>query len=194
MKSFIDLIKCVSRWLFTVTMLIYAGVACYWLWYPYDVIQIEQPIKIMNPDKTVHAGEMLTYRFAYNKRMNVSGTLTRKLVNTYKLEYADVTVTAPIGKDTDQMSLLIPSFAHSGEHYIWWSASYKVNPLRTVVVTAESEHFMVIGEEGVAGLPGPPGPQGETGHIGKSGPQGPPGNIGETGKAGEKGSGFWGGK
>ena len=171
---------------------------CYWLWYPYNPLTVTHPIQIMNKDKTVAPGEYLIYKIEYEKHMNVNGVLTRQLVNTYKIAYSDVIITAPIGKDVDQISLLIPRSAQPGEHYLWWNASYKCNPLRWVTVTCESEPFMVIGKADDQGPPGPPGPMGPMGPQGKSikgesGNKGEIGMQGPQGKEGKQGNNFWGG-
>jgi hypothetical protein len=129
---------------FMVGFIAYASVCAYWIWYPYDVITVETPIKVMNPDKKVKVGENLIYQIKYNKKIDVHGVLTRKLVNAYKLDLADSTATAPVGKDCDQISIPIPKHADCGVYYLWWSVSYKVNPLRVVTVSVESEKFEVV--------------------------------------------------
>ena len=144
MKSFLI---CIRSWVLTIIVVSMACVTTYWLVYPYDVITVESPIKIMNTGRMVEPGGMLVYKISYNKKMNINGIVSRKIVNTFKIDYKDTLATAPIGKDSDEILLPVPMFSMPGEHYLFWSASYKVNPLRTIVVTVESERFFVIGKD-----------------------------------------------
>jgi hypothetical protein len=112
--------------------------------YPYQPIVIQQPIEIKNTNKQVKAGDLLIYKIKYEKKMNVSGKLSRKLVNSYKIDLADSIVTAPIGHDCDQVKIQIPKFADPGIYYLWWSTSYQVNPLRIITVSVESEKFEIV--------------------------------------------------
>ena len=139
MKSIIKTLSCIARWAFAAVVLTFAAITSFWLWYPYEPLVINGPIEIVNPGKIVNAGENVEYKISYDKKMFLPGTLTRKLINTYKIEYPDVTTTAPIGPDTDIIALPVPVFAHSGEHYIWWSITYRVNPIRYITVQRESE-------------------------------------------------------
>lgn len=119
-------------------------ILAFWLLYPYDVISVESPIKIMNKDKTVRAGGMLIYEVKYDKKMDVSGRLTRKLVNSYVVDLRPSIVTHGVGKGRALNVLHVPEWASDGEYYMTWSAEYKVNPIRTVRVTRQSEEFTVV--------------------------------------------------
>ncbi|MFH0766314.1 MAG: hypothetical protein V2A61_07830, partial [Calditrichota bacterium] len=143
----------------------------YWLWYPYDPITVEKPIKIANLNKQVIAGGRLFYEIKYKKNMDVTGTLSRKLINKWEIDLADSVVTAPPGKDGDFVPLTIPSFSEPGKYKFRWSASYKVNPVRTVTVSVESEEFEVILNPNIL-------VKGPKGDIGKQGPEGPKGDKG----------------
>jgi hypothetical protein len=133
----------------------------------------------MNTDKKVLAGHELIYNLTYDKKMKIHGLLTRKLVNNFKLELRDSITTAPIGKDIDKIPITIPLFSPPGKYRLWWSVSYEVNPIRTVIVSAESEEFEVISDLDIF-----KGKQGEQGKQGPAGPVGQQGKVGETGKKG----------
>jgi hypothetical protein len=145
----------------------------YWLFWPYVPLVVESPIKIMNPAKQVKAGDNLVYKITYEKKMKIHGVLTRKLVNTYKHDLRESVTTAPIGTDKDTISIPIPKMAEPGIYNLWWSVAYKVNPLRVVIVSAESEPFEVIANldthRGARGYPGKQGEVGKTGEKGKTG-------------------------
>jgi hypothetical protein len=134
-----------SIWyLFITIIVLYGAISGYWLLYPYNPITVQSPIEIINPGRQVKVGDFVVYKIKYNKYMDVHGTLSRKLVNSYKIDLADSFVTAPVGKDCDQVKIKIPNYADPGVYYLWWSVSYKVNPLRTITVSAESEKFEVV--------------------------------------------------
>jgi hypothetical protein len=158
---------------FLLILIAYSALVAFWLWYPYKP-NIVQPIEIMNKGKTVIAGDWLIYRITYDKRMNVSGTLTRKLVNSFKLDLADSSATAPIKKGQDLVYIEIPKRADPGKYKLHWSVAYDVNPIRTVVVSTESEYFYII--------------ENPNEHRGKEGKQG------KQGEQGERGKNFWGRK
>jgi len=128
--------------IFISLILVYSLVVCYWLFYPYCPL-VESPIKIMNSDKKVPQNGMLVYKIKYDKKMDIHGILTRKLINDFKIEYSDVITTAPIGPDEDQINLPFPDYAPPGKYNLWWSVSYKVNPIRSVHVCVMSEEFEV---------------------------------------------------
>jgi hypothetical protein len=150
---------------FVLVVVAYSSVIGWWLLYPYDPVTVEKPIRIMNPLKQVKAGGILVYKITYNKKMDIQGTLTRKLVNSYKMDLMDSRVTAPVGKDCDMIPVNIPSFADPGIYYLWWSAEYQVNPLRKITVSVESEKFEVINNHEANREP--KGDKGEKGEKGR---------------------------
>jgi hypothetical protein len=118
-------------------------VVTYWLYYPYKPI-IVKSIVIENPGKIVKAGELLTYRITYNKKMSITGKLTRKIIDGSKIDLPDSTASAPIGPDEDRISVKVPGYADAGkEYYMWWHVDYPVNPLRSIPVSVESDRFEV---------------------------------------------------
>jgi hypothetical protein len=129
---------------FLVAILCYSAVMAYWAFWPYEVNKVETPIEIMNVDKTVMAGDWLMYKIKYDKKMDISGTLSRKIINNSKIDLADVSATSPIKKGVDVVYVEIPKRADPGKYYLMWSVDYKVNPIRTVTVSAISECFYVV--------------------------------------------------
>jgi hypothetical protein len=140
------LYETISKYLFGIFVaifIVYTGVFAYWLLWPYEPVRVNS-ITIENPGKIVKAGDVLIYKICYEKLMPVSGKLVRKLINDTKIDLRDSDVTAPIGKDKECIQVRIPKYATPGKYSLWWSASYKVNPLRTVTVSKESEPFEVV--------------------------------------------------
>jgi hypothetical protein len=129
--------------LFWCGFIIYGLVVAWWLLYPYKPIIIKS-IVIANPDKQVLAGSVLKYKITYDKRMDIQGVLTRKLINNVKIDLADMAATAPVGDDSECVYVKVPHYTDPGIYYLWWSAKYKVNPIREVVVSAKSDVFTVV--------------------------------------------------
>lgn len=174
--------------LFLFLLCIYTATLGFWLIYPYTPITVESPILITNPNKQVKAGEELVYKITYEKKMDIHGILTRKLINEFKIDLADSPAASPVGKDSDKVPIPIPRGADPGKYRLWWSATYKVNPIRTVTVSAESEEFEIVanldewkGEKGDIGKRGPAGLTGPTGK-GEKGPKGEKGGVSIFGK------------
>jgi hypothetical protein len=119
-------------------------VITYWLFYPYVPLIIEKPIKIMNPNKTVVAGEYLVYSIEYDKKLPVEGVLTRKLLNDYIIDMRSSVSNSRLGKDERLVHLQIPHYAAPGKYTLWWSVTYKMNPVRHVTVSVESEPFTIV--------------------------------------------------
>jgi hypothetical protein len=169
-------VKEVAFNLFIVVIILYAGLIAYWLLYPYKP-NVVKPIEIMNPGKIVMAGDWLVYKITYDKKMNVPGVLTRKLVNSFKLDLSDSVATSPIKKGEDLVYVEIPKNADPGKYNLLWSVTYRVNPIRSVVVSTTSEDFYIIQN-----------PKDDwRGHMGIQGKQGIQGKKGEQGIKGDKG-------
>jgi hypothetical protein len=129
--------------LFWIIFVVYGLTVAWWLLYPYKPITVKS-IVVKNPDKQVLAGSVLKYRITYDKRMDIQSVLTRKLINNVKIDLADTIATAPVGDDSECVYVKVPHYTDPGIYYLWWSAKYKVNPIREVVVSAKSDVFTVI--------------------------------------------------
>jgi hypothetical protein len=129
---------------FVAIFIAYTGVFSYWLFWPFQPLVITGPIEILNKGKVVKAGDVLIYRIQYEKKINITGKLVRKLINDTKIDLRDSDANAPIGKDKDCVPIHIPQYATPGKYHLWWSVTYKVNPIREITVSKESEEFEVI--------------------------------------------------
>jgi hypothetical protein len=164
-------------------LIIYGAVVCYWLIYPYNVIDVES-ITIQNPGKVVKQGGVLMYEIKYKKFMDIVGTVHRQLVNTYTITYSDAIGMSPIGERSTTTHLPVPLYASPGKYHLLWRVTHPVNPMRSVTESVWSDEFEIIpdGVDPQKGDKGDRGPQGKQGEQGEEGKTGPPG---------KKGSGFW---
>jgi hypothetical protein len=172
-----EIIQEIFWYLFVIVVVVSFSVCGWWVYYPYEPIVVKS-LKIMNPDKKVVAGKHLTYCIEYEKKMNVHGVLVRKLLNDFIIDLRASDGTAPIGKDKVKVEISIPPYAAPGKYTLWWASTYKVNPLRSVTVTAESDEFEIVENHELL--------------RGKTGIQGIQGKTGKDGKDGKTGENFWG--
>jgi hypothetical protein len=128
-------------YLFTVGAVIYFIIVGWWILYPYKILTIDHPIKILSSE--VKAGEMLWYQISYVKHKEMEGILTRKLLNDYVVELRSAVVNQRPGKDNPIVGVMTPIHAQPGRYTLSWSVTYKVNPIRSITVSAESEPFII---------------------------------------------------
>ena len=135
--------KWVLRLLVTLAFAVYLLVT-YWLIWPYEPFVINGPISILNENQTVEQGDFLIYEKEVEKKMAVPATIYKCLINTYVIAYTPITGNIPIGKRVMRVKQPIPLSAEPGEYRFKWEGHYKVNPLRTIIVTGWSVPFKVV--------------------------------------------------
>lgn len=124
-------------------LIIYGAVVCYWLLYPYNIIDVDS-IVIQNQDKTVKQGGTLIYQIKYTKFQDIVGVVHRQLVNTYTITYSDAVGMAPIGSNITNTHLPVPLYASPGKYHLLWRVTHSVNPMRSITETAWSDEFEII--------------------------------------------------
>ena len=132
----------ISKPVLVLILLAYA-IITYWLLWPYKPTIIKEPIQILNPNKQVAPGDDLVYEIDRVSTV-FAGEITRQLINDFVIAYAPVTGIVSVGKTVFKAKLKVPSSADPGKYRMKWMGAYKVNPIRTVYVTAWSEEFEVI--------------------------------------------------
>jgi len=148
-------------------------------------------IVIENEGKKVEQGGTLVYGLDYTKHLNLPGTVSRQLVNSFTITYSDISGISPVGSRVSHTFLPIPEYASPGKYRLRWTVRYQVNLMRFIYETAWSDEFEVIAAEEPNDPKGLRGDTGETGERGKQGIKGDTGEPGKKGEKGEKGSGFW---
>jgi len=116
----------------------------FWLWWPYNVMAVSEPIRIINPGKIAVPGEELIYELCYTKTTSMSATVSKNLINDYIITLAPVKGNLPAGQNLKKkISVLVPGYACAGKYRLRWVAHYQVNPLRIIQVEAWSEEFYI---------------------------------------------------
>lgn len=115
----------------------------YWFLWPYKTIEFKN-IPFPVAQTTVKAGETLEYTVDYCKYLPMSATVTRAFVDEVLFSTPPTTTNRPIGCRTDHIMIEIPKGLVSDQYTLQLKYEYKVNPLRTMIITAQSEPFTVV--------------------------------------------------
>jgi hypothetical protein len=134
-----------------------------------------EKIKVLNPDNSVCAGELMKYEVDLDKRMDVACTVKRQLVNSYLIPYDPYEPPRKeLGRQKAKGALHIPGKTDPGsEWFMRWTSECEVGPdgLK-VATTAVSNKFTILD----CSTP----------------TKGAKGDIGKDGKPGKDGKDFWG--
>lgn len=114
----------------------------FWFWYPYNVIEFKEP-KFKVVSKNVKQGGTLQFISSYCKHMNISGTVSRAYINGIIYTTLPVITNRETGCHTVKVQLILPDELPKGKYHLHNLYQYKVNPIRTVTVTQETEDFIV---------------------------------------------------
>jgi hypothetical protein len=117
----------------------------FWWFYPYKVITYDHtPFHIVQRDKKAETGTALSYEYNYTKYMNIAPTVTKQFVDGIVFESASAITVKPIGSGHVISEIPIPQTLPPGKYHLKITASYKVNPIRTITIINETESFTVI--------------------------------------------------
>lgn len=116
----------------------------YWVYWPYQPIEVIEGIEILNENNIIKAGEELDYKYTVNKNMQIGALVTRQLINTYVINYANTYSNIPKGKRIMRHKIPIPDFAHTGEYRLRIEAVYQVNLIRKISVVGWSKPFKIV--------------------------------------------------
>jgi hypothetical protein len=118
----------------------------YWRYWPFEPIEVCDPLLVMNPGKIVKAGTLLIYKVDFDKKMDVPCTIQRQLVNGYRIDYDAVKPPRKaLGKQSALGQVQVPSGTDVGMWKLRWEISCKVGPEdREISYTRETEPFAVV--------------------------------------------------
>ena len=129
---------------FAISVLSVSGLGLYWMYYPYNPIEIKE-IKILSTDHRV--GGEFTYEVVYRKHMELPALVTRLFIDANVIQFpptmSNVRATpANVEWEKHQTTLLLARIAP--DNYVFrLSFMYQVNPIRQVIVSAETNCFKV---------------------------------------------------
>ena len=119
-----------------------------WYWYlrPYNPLEIEQPLIVLNQNKEVKQGEILEYLCVFNKNTDIKPRINRRLIDGIVYAFPQTRPTNPVGANNFTCTAEIPHSIPVGTYVLDTSACYQMNPIREVCVDFTTEEFTVIGE------------------------------------------------
>jgi hypothetical protein len=125
-------------------IIVFSVITTYWLYFPYNVIDIKEPITVLT--KEVKQGEICEFEITYTKHLDILGQRQVQLVNgmIVTLEKEPEYVHLKVGKDIKyRVGFLIPAWYPEGYCHVELTTIHHVNPLRTVVEKFSTEEFRV---------------------------------------------------
>jgi hypothetical protein len=121
--------------------LIYIG---YLIFYPFKTVDyVNTPFPVLNPNKTVQMGDAVRYRVSYCRYTPLVTNVTRLLENDIIYNLTSGTINTPVGCGTTVNTVLIPKGVIPGIYRIVSTATWRLNPLREINKTVETESFTV---------------------------------------------------
>lgn len=98
-------------------------------------------------DKTAYnVGDRITYTIDYCKREKAVATVTRYLVNDYKITFTEIKSDMPLGCDKFiRNDLVIPEFLvpDGGKYHLEATVTYYVNPIKNKVIHWKTVDFII---------------------------------------------------
>lgn len=129
--------------------LIFGAINILWLTWPYSVVDIEEPIPVLNENHEIAIGEPIVLQLNIDKQTDIAPDS-----NTANITCNDgnlVTMTSepkfiPVGQFTviSDRYALPPKVAIGAECQFNFLNTYEVNPIRTISKTWSSETFTVV--------------------------------------------------
>lgn len=116
-----------------------------WFWwlYPYNPLEIEKPLVVLNEDKIVSPGGILKYKCVFDKKTDKVPTINRRLVDGIYYQFPEVRPTNPVGHNNFVCTVEIPHSIPEGMYYLNTKACYQMNPIREVCVEYSTDKFEV---------------------------------------------------
>jgi hypothetical protein len=148
MRSFI--IKCAiitAKWLAWFSIMgmgFMVLTVAYWSLKNYNVIEVQQPAQILNKDKIVRRGEIVSYKMIYQKHVNITARVRRQLENDRSICLMEGAGQAKMGMNNTTIDVFVPLNIFPGRYRLHTFYEYEVNPIRTIKYDYYTEWFEVL--------------------------------------------------
>lgn len=114
----------------------------FWLFYPYKTIEFNQPLRVNQ--KEINTGQHLQFNVDYCKYTNLQATVDNIFVDSVIYYTPPQPSQLTMGCRKLTYSIYIPRALVPGEYIIKSVYTYRVNPIRTINVTVETETFTIV--------------------------------------------------
>jgi hypothetical protein len=115
----------------------------YFIFYPFKPVTFNRN-KFEVITKEVKQGEPLIYRANICKNMDIATEVTRSFNNDIIYLLPPTVSTKPTGCSITNVAVPVPEELPAGEYFLRTRFVYKINALRTITVTHDSEEFEII--------------------------------------------------
>lgn len=125
------------------SVLIFISMVFFYLFFPFEPVKLlNDPIPVVQDQ--VKAGEPVSLLIHFDKKMDIVPNIKYFLVDGFVLELSQASVSRAVGENTVVRDILIPESSTKGIRKIRIQLEYKINILRTVYYSWDSEEFEVI--------------------------------------------------
>lgn len=138
MKKTINIISYLTIFTAFVMLIIFF----YWSFYPYKTVEWKTG-KFPVETKVIKKGDNLVFISDYCKYVDLPAVVSRSFVNDFFYTTTPVTTYAKRGCNKMKVVVYIPKELPAGKYYLHNKFSYKINPIRTIVLVHDSECFTV---------------------------------------------------
>lgn len=115
----------------------------YWSLFPGEIIEFNKQVTV--DKKEYRPGDRIVYDLSYCKKVNMTGTVYRSLLNGTRTSFTPMTNSLPVGcRQVKVNDLVIPEYSDEGLYHLEATVEYKVNPIRTFTASWKSEEFKII--------------------------------------------------
>jgi hypothetical protein len=123
-------------------LILYYG---YYLLWPFNIIDVKEPMKVLNPNKQVALGDALIYEEDYCKYVSIPATTTVTLHNEVIVGLPVRHGNIPLGCHKRVSFQRIPETPLIvGKAYVEFIHTYRINAIRTVSDTSTTEEFEIV--------------------------------------------------
>lgn len=113
------------------------------MFYPFKTIEVHRtPIKILTPE--VKRGESVVYEVDYCKFTDEQAEITISFVDGFSYAQPAVISNIKPGCAVAQRAVLVPANLPAHKYHLRISLAYRMNALRTITKTFETEEFTVV--------------------------------------------------
>lgn len=127
-----------------IVTLIFIALVSYYIWWPFQpVIMLDYPIPVQQ--SVVKAGEKATLKYRFIKQSECTPDVKYYLVDGFVLELSNVgAIKRPMGEQSIVRDIPIPTSAPQTKVHLRIEYSCRVNPLRTITYSWDTESFIVV--------------------------------------------------
>lgn len=129
-----------------ISFLIFLGLIAYYLFYPYNLIDmtLNDNGKIPVVEKQIQPGQSITLLMEFDKSYECSPHIDWYLVDGFVLLLADGGIARPTGFNVLARTVKIPDTAPQTRVHLRIEYSCQINPLRTINYSWDTEEFEIL--------------------------------------------------